>query len=148
MERDLRRTIGGNLVALADRRGLSLLELSRRAGVGSAQVYRVAKGRADASAAWLAKVARALGVEVGELVGGLDKPRNVGTIRTMTIAAPATKRDTYKIRWTAIDRARLDALASREELPAAAVLRRLVKEAADRAGIVVEVETTKKTRKP
>jgi len=121
---------------------MSLRALSFAAKVGEAQVYRVVRGAAWPSDEWLGKVAKALGVEVSALLDvahpRIDVPLIVGTL-VGTMQTPSKAKDvTYKFRMTAIDRARLEALADRLELPAATVIRELVKEAADARGIVVE----------
>ena len=145
MERDVRRRLGENLRAAAERRGLSLRELSRLAGVGEAQVYRAVRGKAWPSPAWLAKVAKALDTTSDDLLSGLDASPNVGTLGVRKVPMdPILKETEFKLRLSPRDRAQLDAVAAAMSLSASGVIRSLVAREARALGIVVEGSPSKK----
>ncbi len=118
---------------------MSLFRLATKANVGTAQLYRVCRGEVAASAEWLARIASALGVEVGDLLGGLDSSENVRTVSGRRITMdPNLKETTFQIRLSPLDRAKLDAVADASSLSAAGLIRSLVAREARALGIVVE----------
>jgi len=143
---DVRRRIGDAIRTLAKERGLSLLQLSRRAKVGKASVYRVVAGKAAAGTGWLAKVAGALNVDVSALLSGLDASPDRAKIRVMQTVQPIEKSPIFKVQFSSADRARVEALAKVFEVPAGAVVRRILKEEADRRGIVVATSPAPKKK--
>lgn len=128
------------------------MQLSKAAKVGSAQVYRAARGAVWPSDAWLARIAKVLDVSVADLLGGGLAPiPNVGTLRRAARKVamdPNLKESTFKIRLSPHDRAQLEAVAAASSLSAAGVLRSLVAREARALGIVVETpKPTKKTKR-
>jgi transcriptional regulator with XRE-family HTH domain len=148
----MRARIGANIKALARKRGLSLFRLSVLARVGSAQLYRVTRADAWPSPEWLSRVASALGVDASDLLGvassPLDTRARVGTIgREVTPMLEPTKDEIYRFRLNTIDRARLDALSQRLEMPAAAAIRFVIREALEARGLDVQPKAAAKARK-
>jgi transcriptional regulator with XRE-family HTH domain len=62
------RRIAGRIRQLAQERGLPLSHLPDRAGVTRSHFYEVLGARKSPTVTWLAKVARALDVDVADLV--------------------------------------------------------------------------------
>jgi transcriptional regulator with XRE-family HTH domain len=149
VQSDVRRRIGENIQAHARRRGLSLLALSRAANVGSAQVYRVVRGAAWASDEWLARVAKALGVDVATLLDRTgEHVDNQHDTRRMTMhQVDEGKPASFQVALTGADKARLDALAESYAISQGAVIRLLLKRDADARAIVVRAKPTKKTKR-
>jgi len=61
--------VGATLAALRQRRGLSLDELSRQAGVSKSMLSQIERNQANPTVAVVWRLATALGVAVGELLG-------------------------------------------------------------------------------
>lgn len=61
--------VGATLAALRQRRGLSLDELSRQAGVSKSMLSQIERNQANPTVAVVWRLATALGVSVGELLG-------------------------------------------------------------------------------
>jgi XRE family transcriptional regulator, regulator of sulfur utilization len=61
--------VGAALAALRKRRGLSLDELSRRAGVSKSMLSQIERAQANPTVAVVWRLAGALGVAIGELLG-------------------------------------------------------------------------------
>ncbi len=82
--------VGAALAALRQQRGLSLEALSRQAGVSKSMLSQIERGQANPTVAVVWRLATALGVPLGELLGeaGPSPPRLV------TVAAHATPRMT------------------------------------------------------
>ena len=66
--------VGDTLAALRQRQGLSLDELSRRAGVSKSMLSQIERAQANPTVAVVWRLANALGVPVAELLGGGDAP--------------------------------------------------------------------------
>lgn len=108
MTSDVRRTVGENIRRLAKARGMTLLALSKAAGVGEATVYRIANGRAEPGVEMLAKLAGALDVDLPQLVEvhlpRIDTSTQVAKMRSgdenkmiaSTTTKPRTKSPTTK----------------------------------------------------
>lgn len=64
--------IGPKVKELRDRRGMGQVELARAAGVGQSLISRIENGTANPSLRTLVRIAKALGVEAGELTKGGD----------------------------------------------------------------------------
>jgi transcriptional regulator with XRE-family HTH domain len=73
-----RYTLAADLIALRKRRGLTLRQLSTRAGIQQSEISRIEGGRADPRAALLAALARALGGELRIVPAGARKGSSVG----------------------------------------------------------------------
>jgi transcriptional regulator with XRE-family HTH domain len=61
--------VGAQLAALRQRHGLSLDELSRRAGVSKSMLSQIERAQANPTVAVVWRLANALGVEMAELLG-------------------------------------------------------------------------------
>ena len=79
--------VGAALQALRSSRGLSLDDLSKRAGVSKSMLSQIERNQANPTVAVVWRLANALGVPLAELLGGGDKPA-APTIST--VAAHAT----------------------------------------------------------
>ena len=75
MEGNLRRIFGRNVRALRKRAGLTLEELSSRAGIHPNYLGEVERGAGNISLDNMGKLAGALGVSVAELFSGGAKPK-------------------------------------------------------------------------
>jgi transcriptional regulator with XRE-family HTH domain len=62
--------VGATLAALRQARALSLDELSRRAGVSKSMLSQIERAQANPTVAVVWRLANALGVTIGELLGG------------------------------------------------------------------------------
>jgi transcriptional regulator with XRE-family HTH domain len=78
--------VGETLAALRQERGLSLDELSRQAGVSKSMLSQIERNQANPTVAVVWRLSNALGVPLGELLGG-ERPTGP-TIST--VAAHAT----------------------------------------------------------
>jgi XRE family transcriptional regulator, regulator of sulfur utilization len=65
--------VGAALAALRERRGLSLDEVSRQAGVSKSMLSQIERGHANPTVAVVWRLATAFGVPLGDLLGD-DKP--------------------------------------------------------------------------
>lgn len=66
--------VGATLAALRQARALSLDELSRRAGVSKSMLSQIERAQANPTVAVVWRLANALGVPIGELLGGAPQP--------------------------------------------------------------------------
>ena len=66
--------VGATLAALRQARALSLDELSRRAGVSKSMLSQIERAQANPTVAVVWRLANALGVTIGELLGGTAEP--------------------------------------------------------------------------
>lgn len=73
-DRELASALGARIRALRHRRGLSLRELARRLEVSPATLSQLERGRVGVTVARLNRIAQALEVAVGDLVGIADGP--------------------------------------------------------------------------
>jgi transcriptional regulator with XRE-family HTH domain len=80
--------VGDALAALRRQRGLSLDELSRQAGVSKSMLSQIERGQANPTVAVVWRLAGALGVAIGDLLGGAPPARP----RLTQVAAHATPR--------------------------------------------------------
>jgi XRE family transcriptional regulator, regulator of sulfur utilization len=87
--------VGAALAALRQSRGLSLDELSRLAGVSKSMLSQIERHQANPTVAVVWRLATALGVGVGELLGGERPPApllaTVPAHATPTLASPDGK---------------------------------------------------------
>lgn len=74
MDGSIDAIIGSRLKAAREAVGLSLGELSRRAGVSKTMIARVERAESSATAALLGKICAALGVTLSTVVAGADGP--------------------------------------------------------------------------
>ncbi|HEY1091825.1 MAG TPA: XRE family transcriptional regulator [Burkholderiaceae bacterium] len=87
--------VGAALAALRQAQGLSLDELSRRAGVSKSMLSQIERNQANPTVAVVWRLANALRVELGELLGGA-KPaapaiETVASHATPSLASPDGK---------------------------------------------------------
>jgi transcriptional regulator with XRE-family HTH domain len=73
-----RYTLASDLIALRKRRGLTLRQLSARAGIQQGKISRIEGGRVNPSAATLAALARALAGELRIVPAGNPQGPSVG----------------------------------------------------------------------
>ena len=66
--------VGETLAGLRQRQGLSMDELSRRAGVSKSMLSQIERAQANPTVAVVWRLANALGVPVAELLGSSDAP--------------------------------------------------------------------------
>jgi transcriptional regulator with XRE-family HTH domain len=66
--------VGETLAALRQSHGLSMDELSRRAGVSKSMLSQIERSQANPTVAVVWRLANALGVPIGELLGGTPAP--------------------------------------------------------------------------
>jgi XRE family transcriptional regulator, regulator of sulfur utilization len=66
--------VGATLAALRQAHALSLDELSRRAGVSKSMLSQIERAQANPTVAVVWRLANALGVPIGELLGGTPQP--------------------------------------------------------------------------
>lgn len=66
--------VGATLAALRQAHALSLDELSRRAGVSKSMLSQIERAQANPTVAVVWRLANALGVPIGELLGGAPQP--------------------------------------------------------------------------
>lgn len=66
--------VGATLARLRQARGLSLDELSRRAGVSKSMLSQIERAQANPTVAVIWRLANALGVSLGELLGNANDP--------------------------------------------------------------------------
>ncbi|MFG6431349.1 helix-turn-helix domain-containing protein [Roseateles sp. LYH14W] len=78
--------VGAALQALRASRGLSLDDLSKRAGVSKSMLSQIERNQANPTVAVVWRLANALGVEMGELLGG----ERAATPAIETVPAHAT----------------------------------------------------------
>jgi transcriptional regulator with XRE-family HTH domain len=71
---DHRKRIGQKIVELREHAGLSQLELAQRAGVVEKTISRAENGRVDVRGGTLRSIAKALDVEIDELLGVAPQP--------------------------------------------------------------------------
>jgi transcriptional regulator with XRE-family HTH domain len=87
--------VGATLAALRQRRALSLDELSRRSGVSKSMLSQIERNQANPTVAVVWRLATALGVAVGELLGGARPAvpllATVPAHATPTLASPDGK---------------------------------------------------------
>lgn len=87
--------VGATLAAWRQRRGLSLDELSRQAGVSKSMLSQIERNQANPTVAVVWRLATALGVAVGELLGdGRPAAPRLTTVpahATPTLASPDGK---------------------------------------------------------
>ncbi|MFG6449697.1 helix-turn-helix domain-containing protein [Roseateles sp. BYS180W] len=67
--------VGATLQSLRQSQGLSLDELSRRAGVSKSMLSQIERNQANPTVAVVWRLANALGVELAELLGGERAPK-------------------------------------------------------------------------
>jgi transcriptional regulator with XRE-family HTH domain len=66
--------VGASLSALREQHGLSLDELSRRAGVSKSMLSQIERAQANPTVAVVWRLANALGVPIGDLLGRAQRP--------------------------------------------------------------------------
>ena len=66
--------VGDTLAALRQGRALSLEEVSRMAGVSKSMLSQIERNQANPTVAVVWRLANALGVGIGELLGGAERP--------------------------------------------------------------------------
>lgn len=71
-QKELLEALSRKLKGLRETRGLSVASLAERAGIGVSTLYKIEQGRVAPTVYNLYRLARALGVPVGELLGGED----------------------------------------------------------------------------
>jgi XRE family transcriptional regulator, regulator of sulfur utilization len=82
--------VGARLAALRQEHSLSLDELSRKAGVSKSMLSQIERNQANPTVAVVWRLANALGIELGELLGG-DRPAVPALITVPAHATPALK---------------------------------------------------------
>ena len=83
--------VGPTLAALRERAALSLDELSRRAGVSKSMLSQIERQQANPTLAVVWRLANALGVPLGELLGENAAPTATGITHVAAHATPALK---------------------------------------------------------
>lgn len=82
--------VGARLATLRQVHSLSLDELSRKAGVSKSMLSQIERNQANPTVAVVWRLANALGVELGDLLGG-DRPPAPALITVPAHATPALK---------------------------------------------------------
>jgi len=80
MRVDVAKTIGGKLRSVRKAQGATLVELAKRSGVDAATISRIETGRMTGTLESHAKLARALGVRLTEVLSGLEEARAKGAV--------------------------------------------------------------------
>ena len=80
--------VGARIRAAREARGMSMSELARAARLSPGAVSRIEHGEREPGSGTLAAIARALGVELGEL---MDGPRAPGLALVWATAAPEAR---------------------------------------------------------
>lgn len=83
--------VGDTLAALRQAESLSLDELSRKAGVSKSMLSQIERGQANPTVAVVWRLANALGVGMGELLGGAPEPTEATIELLPAHAAPAIR---------------------------------------------------------
>lgn len=83
--------VGATLAALRQARALSLDELSRRAGVSKSMLSQIERAQANPTVAVVWRLANALGVSIGELLGSAPEPVPAAIAVVPSHATPALR---------------------------------------------------------
>jgi len=83
--------VGATLAALRQARALSLDELSRRAGVSKSMLSQIERSQANPTVAVVWRLANALGVSIGELLGSAHGPAAPSVTVMPAHATPALR---------------------------------------------------------
>lgn len=89
---DVAKTIGGKLRNVRKAQGTTLVELAKRSGVDAATISRIETGRMTGTLESHAKLARALGVRLTEVLSGLEEARAKGAV---SVQAASRRSEVY-----------------------------------------------------
>lgn len=89
---DVSRTIGSRLRALRKEQDVTLLELAKTSGVDAATISRIETGRMTGTLESHLKLARALGVKLTNLYGGIEQAQGRGGA---AVQAPSSRTEVY-----------------------------------------------------
>ena len=92
MRVDVAKTIGGKLRSVRKAQGTTLIELAKRSGVDAATISRIETGRMTGTLESHAKLARALGVRLAEVLSGLEEARAGGAV---SVQAASRRSEVY-----------------------------------------------------
>ena len=92
MRVDVAKTIGGKLRSVRKAQGMTLIELAQRSGVDAATISRIETGRMTGTLESHAKLARALGVRLTEVLSGLEEARAKGAV---SVQAASRRSEVY-----------------------------------------------------
>ena len=83
--------VGDTLAALRQARSLSLDELSRKAGVSKSMLSQIERAQANPTVAVVWRLANALGVPMGDLLGGAARPAEPAVTVVPVHATPSLR---------------------------------------------------------
>ena len=83
--------VGDTLAALRQRQSLSLDELSRKAGVSKSMLSQIERAQANPTVAVVWRLANALGVPLGDLLGGAPQPAEPAIALVPVHATPSLR---------------------------------------------------------
>ena len=89
---DLAKTIGGRLRASRKSQKIRLLELTKACGVDAATISRIETGRMTGTLECHMKLARALGMKLTDLYGGIEEAHAKGVV---AVQAPSRRSEVY-----------------------------------------------------
>ena len=89
---DLAKTIGGRLRAARKSQKIRLLELTKSFGVDAATISRIETGKMTGTLECHLKLARALGLKLADLYGGIEEAQAKGVV---AVQAPSRRSEVY-----------------------------------------------------